>query len=109
MAYANLSTFHIGPMDAGRLEELSKQVWSLDTWRVLCSLRLATQPPLRVAETEHGFLICLSDWERAEIVRRVKLSSNFADLVAQLQKAGFAYLRLDADAPVVKGVKVFEW
>lgn len=112
--YADVSTVHIALSDAQRLQQIVNEGREREVWQVLCafSTPLPERIRPRVAETSggYGFFVCLSnDWSEEDIVKGARLSKDFADLVAKLQAAGFGFLRLDAAAPKVKGLKVFKW
>lgn len=55
-----------------------------------------------------GHFLHIGDWSHGEVLGD-GLSKDFARLIGKLQRAGFCYLRLDADAPLVEGLRKFKW
>lgn len=88
--FADLSTSHIPEKDALRLYVPG------------CPFVLATETG------GCGHFLNISERTALDFIK-AGFSMTFAGLMVRLQDAGFDFVYLDADAPVVKGLPVYPW
>lgn len=89
---------------------LSTAHCTADDDRLLSSAQRGS--PITVSSYDGGHLIkttAMDEPETAEDMAQIGYSPSLIELVRSCRRAGVSWLRLDCDAPIVRGLPVFDW